>query len=311
MNTNSQLLFAPDDTDLEESISDSTAVWKIAIVDDDILVHQVTKMVLDDFKFDGLPIKFLSAYSAKEGFQLFKDNDDIAVCILDVIMETDTAGIELAHDIRRKLNNSSTRIVLRTGQPGLSIEEELISKYNINDYKTKTELTSSKLRTLIISCIRTYIEMQHLKASKSGVEKILNITSNIVANKNITDFSQEILAQIPAAINIEETPCNGLVAYKKDGSTNIVASISNQDDNSEHDISNILPSKAINLISETKSEFVSEFIDGDYIACLNKEDAMSCLVFLKDLRPLDELQQELLSIYLQNIMETLTNIFLD
>ncbi len=311
MNANSQLLFAPDDTDFEESLSDSTAVWKIAIVDDDILVHQVTKMVLDDFKFDGMPIKFLSAYSAKEGYQLFKDNDDIAVCILDVIMETDTAGIELAHDIREKLNNSSTRIVLRTGQPGLSIEEALISKYNINDYKTKTELTSSKLRTLIISCIRTYIEMQHLKKSKSGVEKILRITSKIVANKSITDFSQEILAQIPAVINTKEISCNGLVAYKKNGSTNIVASISNQNDNSEHDISNILPSKAINLISDTKNEFVSEFIDGDYIAYLTKEDATSCLVFLKDLMPLDELQQEFLSIYLQNIMETLTNIFLD
>ncbi len=311
MNANSQLLFAPDDTDFEESLDEPGAAWKIAIIDDDILVHQVTKMVLDDFKFDGLPIKFLSAYSAKEGYQLFKDNDDIAVCILDVIMETDTAGIELAHDIRGELNNSSTRIVLRTGQPGLSIEEELISKYNINDYKTKTELTSSKLRTLIISCIRTYIEMQHLKRSKSGVENILSITNKIITNKNIGDFAQEILEQIPTVINTEDVPYNGLVAYKTDGKTNIIASISDQNDTSQQDISNILPSKVIDLISETESEFISEFIDGDYIACLTKENAKSCLVFIKDLKSLDKLQQELLSIYLKNIMETLTNIFLD
>lgn len=315
MNTNSQLLFAPDDMDFKEDLNESTAAWKIAIVDDDILVHQVTKMVLEDFKFDGLPIKFLSAYSAKEGYQLFKDHDDIAVCILDVIMETDTAGIELAHDIRGKLNNTSTRIVLRTGQPGLSIEEELISKYNINDYKTKTELTSSKLRTLIISCIRTYIEMQHLKRSKAGMEKIIRTISKIVIHKNINVFAQEILVQIPSIINTkkgeEATPYNGLVAYKKDNSTKIVASISSQSDYSEHDISNILPHKVLDLISENKSEFVSELIDGDYIALLTKEDDTSCLVFLKSVTPFDDIQQELLSVYLQNIMETLTNIFIN
>lgn len=318
MHINNQLLFAPDDTDFEETFSDSATAWKIAIIDDDILVHQVTKMVLEDLTIDGLPINFLSAFSAKDGYKLFQEHDDIAACILDVIMETDTAGIDLARDIREKLNNSLTRIVLRTGQPGSSLEGDLISKYNINDYKSKTELTSSKLRTLIISCIRTYIEIKNLKAAKDGMERIIRVCSKIMTNMDIGAFAKDILQQIPNIIHLKDctetssinaTSYNGLVAYINNDSTNIVADISSQSICSEHDISIILPNKILDLISKTKNEFLSEMIDGDYIASLTREDGTKCIIFLKNIVPFDDVQQELISVYFQNTMESMTNRF--
>jgi len=38
--------------------------------------------------------------------------------LLDVIMETDQAGLDLVEFIRDTLKNETVRIILRTGQPG-------------------------------------------------------------------------------------------------------------------------------------------------------------------------------------------------
>lgn len=65
------------------------------------------------------------------------DNPDVAVCLLDVVMETEHAGLETANAIRSMLKNTFVRIVLRTGQPGQAPEETIIAEYDINDYKEK------------------------------------------------------------------------------------------------------------------------------------------------------------------------------
>ena len=116
--------------------------WKILIVDDEDDVHRITKLAMLGITYDELPIEFLSAYSGKEACEIMAADEDIALVILDVVMETDTAGLDVASFIRRKLNNQLVRIVLRTGQPGQVPEDEIMEKYDINDYKEKTELST-------------------------------------------------------------------------------------------------------------------------------------------------------------------------
>lgn len=160
-------LILEDDTDLvssEESeipaetptLTSEITVWKIAIVDDDATVHQATKLALKNFRFEGKALTFLSAYSGLEAKQLITENPDIAFILLDVVMETNDAGLEVVRYIREELNNQNVQIVLRTGQPGEAPEESVIIAYNINDYKLKTELTRQKLITAMISALRSY-----------------------------------------------------------------------------------------------------------------------------------------------------------
>ena len=130
--------------------------WHILVVDDEAGVHQVTEMVLREFKFDGRAIKITNAYSAKEGRQIMSTEDDIALAIVDVVMESDDAGLELVRHIREDLKNHYTRLVLRTGQPGQAPEEHVIINYDVDDYKDKTELTSNKLITLLYATLRSY-----------------------------------------------------------------------------------------------------------------------------------------------------------
>ena len=67
---------------------------------------------------------------------------DIAVALVDVVMESYDAGLKLVEHIRHRVGNSLIRIVIRTGQPGVAPERYVIDNYDIDDYKDKTELTA-------------------------------------------------------------------------------------------------------------------------------------------------------------------------
>ena len=116
--------------------------WKIAVIDDEPAVHDGTRFALHDYRLNGQGLEILSAYSAAEGRELMRNHPDIAVVLLDVIMESDTAGLNLVEFIRKELKNETVRIILRTGQPGQAPERRVIVDYDINDYKAKTELTA-------------------------------------------------------------------------------------------------------------------------------------------------------------------------
>ncbi len=133
--------------------------WKILIVDDEEDIHTVTRIALKGFTFRERSIEFLDAYSATEAEEILKENPDVALVLLDVVMETTNAGLDLVKVIREKLGNKITQIIIRTGQPGQAPEREVIVSYEINDYKTKTELTSIKLFTIALASLRAYDSM--------------------------------------------------------------------------------------------------------------------------------------------------------
>ncbi len=130
--------------------------WKILIVDDEVEVHNVTRLALRDFTFGGKSLAFISAYSAQEATQLIQAHPDIAIVFLDVVMENESAGLYLVKFIREDLNNHLVRIILRTGQPGQAPENVVAVNYGIDDYKTKTELTAQKLFITVVTALRAF-----------------------------------------------------------------------------------------------------------------------------------------------------------
>ena len=145
-----------DEPKVEAAGDQELPAWNILIVDDDVDVHVVTKFALRDARYKGRPFHFLHAYSGKEGLSVLRASHDVALVLLDVIMESDHAGLDLACQIRGELDNQLVRIVLRTGQSGQTLEQNVIVDYDINDYRTKNDLTTQKLFTTVISSLRTY-----------------------------------------------------------------------------------------------------------------------------------------------------------
>ncbi|CAA7621544.1 Sensor histidine kinase/response regulator [Magnetospirillum sp. LM-5] len=130
--------------------------WPILVVDDDSQVHDMTRVLLRDYSYEGRDFEVLSAFSAAEAAELLGGRSDIPVVLLDVVMETGDAGLQLVRRIRGDIGNRDIRIILRTGQPGEAPERDVVLAYDINDYKSKSELTAQKLFTSIVGGVRAW-----------------------------------------------------------------------------------------------------------------------------------------------------------
>ena len=186
----------------EDSVPDEPRPWRVLIVDDEPDIHAVTRFALDQVRFKGRGLELLSAYSASEGFEVLSREKDVALVLLDVVMETEDAGLRLAQRIRNELGNQLVRIVLRTGQPGNAPEEQVIVDFDINDYKGKTELTKQKLFTTVISSLRAYEGMVAMERSSLGLRKILQGAGDLYQQTSLKEFASGVLNQIGAILDV-------------------------------------------------------------------------------------------------------------
>jgi putative nucleotidyltransferase with HDIG domain len=185
-----------DTNPFEASRTCAEAPWKVLIADDEPEVHEVTRLVLGGFRFEERGIDFLSAYSAADAFDIIRQQPDIAVLLLDVVMETEHAGLDIVRRIRRELGNHRVRIVLRTGQPGQAPEQEVISAYDINDYKEKTELTAARFQTTLFVALRGYRDLMALEASKQGLEQVIEASAEIFSQREDGGFAAHVLKHL-------------------------------------------------------------------------------------------------------------------
>jgi two-component system sensor histidine kinase/response regulator len=172
----------------------SQDTWKMLIVDDEEDVHQVTQLLLGDYVYQGKPLALFSAYSAKKAKALLAEHPDIAVILLDVVMESNDAGLRLVRYIRETLQNRFVRIILRTGQPGYAPEEDVIIEYDINDYANKTELTRQKLLTMTTASLRAYALFLTLESYRQNLaEKVAERTCELQhKNEQLTALNCEL-----------------------------------------------------------------------------------------------------------------------
>lgn len=186
--------------------------WNILIVDDEPGIHEITKLALASFKFERKKCNFISAYSAEEAKTILQTTPNIALALIDVVMETEDAGLELVNHIRNELKNRLLRIILRTGQPGQAPEEKVIHDYDINDYKSKGELTTQKLYTSVLTSLRAYRDMVAIEKNRQGLKKIIQSSTCIEKISSLEVFLSAVLEQLTALLyltdydNDEEVP---------------------------------------------------------------------------------------------------------
>jgi len=188
--------------------------WKVAVIDDDQAVHEGTRFALSDYQLNGQGLEILSAYSAAEGRELMRAHGDIAAVLLDVIMETDVAGLELVEFIRNEIQNETVRIILRTGQPGQAPERRVIVQYDINDYKAKTELTADKLFTSLTAALRSYQQLERMVQTRRGLEIIIDAASTLYDFKSMQRLAEGVLTQLASLLNVD---CAGILVLRDDG----------------------------------------------------------------------------------------------
>jgi CheY-like chemotaxis protein len=167
--------------------------WKVLVVDDDREIHNITRIALADVKFNGMNIELLHAYSGKQAQEMIQQCPDLAIILLDVVMEEDDSGLKLINYIRNTLKNMFVRIVIRTGQPGQAPERKVIFDYDINDYKEKTELTSQKLFSTIIASLRSYDNIITIENHRRILEKLIAVSNQLSGYRKIDEFANDLL----------------------------------------------------------------------------------------------------------------------
>ena len=295
--------------------------FKIIIADDDKDVHTVTHLVLKDFNFEGAGLKFIDTYSGKETIQALKENSDVAVILLDVVMEENNSGLEVVEYTRRILKNDITRIILKTGQPGAAPEEKVIVEYDINDYKSKSELTALKFKTALYTAIRNYRDLKKLENHKNALEKVIESSSDFYKYSNLKDFFSGLLDQLNNLRNFQSDAFmaskqsiiekDGFIAYMKEENFKIIAGTGkyqNQLARSLKDLDEIHLLKGFMKKKGGKSLFYHRYDDcfiGYYKGFQNTEN----LIYLEG--GLQEINEKMIGLLLTNFSFAFDRLFMN
>ncbi|POZ60013.1 DUF3369 domain-containing protein [Chromobacterium alticapitis] len=315
----SSKILPPDEDNWLLDDSDDNAVrpselrkpWKVLIVDDERDVHTATRIALRGISYKERPLELLSAYSGAEAFQMLRQHNDIALIMLDVVMESEDAGLRLVHRIREELNNGVVRIVLRTGQPGQAPEQEVILNYDINDYKTKTELTTQKLFTTTIASLRAYENMVSLEKNRQGLAKILESASDLYQLHSLREFASGVLRQISALLDIGT---DGILCVRNENHSGrpeleiLAVSGSYEYLAEKGDLSSEpkLESVIMQVFKEKRSIYQHPY-DVLYIASRNRREFA---VHFMPQWPLDTVECDLLDVFCQRISAAYDNLYL-
>ncbi len=288
--------------DEKEEIVHIKQGWKVLIVDDEPEVHRITKMTLAQFQFDNKPLEFLHAYTGNEAKAIVANEPDIALILLDVVMETDSAGLDVVRYVRTQLHNHQVRIVLRTGQPGQAPEDDVVANFDINDYKDKTELTSQKLRTLIRASLRSYRDICTLEHNRKGLEKVIAASKGIFEKQALKQFAEGTLDQLSALLALEET---SLFQLKQNA-----YEIRNTDMEPILDDGNRQQYEESTVIQQALSTKQNVFRDNELVIyCKNPRHSL--IFHIEGTRPLSQMDTYLLNLFTENIIIALENIRLN
>ncbi|MDP2560094.1 HD domain-containing phosphohydrolase [Psychrobium sp. 1_MG-2023] len=289
------------------------APWQVLVVDDEKDVHAVTSLALGSFEFHGRELELLHAYSAKEAKETLKNNADIALILLDVVMETDQAGLELAAYIRKELKNHSVRIVLRTGQPGQAPEHQVIRDYDINDYKNKTELTSAKLYTILYSNLRSYKDINTVLRSKAALERLIIASRGISSIHGLKAFVNLTLAQLSDLLHISDDKAFGKEsdAYSYHNETKEIKHFLFQESEElEEDVSlDSLPEVKRELIEEATRTNANVYREKDFVMFCSGQK-VSLIFYGKTKSRINSIDRNILNIFTENLISIIDNIYL-
>jgi len=294
-----------------EEVPSLQSAFKVLIADDDHEVHAVTKLVLSNFKLGQRGLTLIDAYSALDCQRIMREQPDVALILLDVVMETDRAGLDCVRYIREELKNPFVRIVLRTGQPGQAPEQEVIANYDINDYKDKTELTAQKLSTTLYAALRAYRDIMIIEANKRGLEKVINSSANIFSQQHRHQFAQAVLHQLTTLLRMETgalycTPAKGPEEHF------VVAAGTGTYQRFVRDLADErLPNHIVGSLREAYHIKRNIYRDDHYVLHFTDRRSSESLLYVGEVCDLSELDYQLIEVFCTNVSIAFENLHLN
>ncbi|MCB9959773.1 MAG: EAL domain-containing protein [Rhodospirillaceae bacterium] len=286
--------------------------WTVLIVDDDEDVHAATTFAIRGFQVYGRPIDLVHAYSAAEAMDVLGRQQGIAVALVDVVMEDPDAGLKLVKTIR-DAGYLEMRLILRTGQPGYAPELEVISEYDINDYRTKSELTRIRLLSVLTAAIRSYSQIRLINESRIGLEMIVDASANLFTDRNLQLLSRGVLTQVASIMGV---PANGLVCIgpRRDDHTprpdefTVISDAGRFSQTIGRTLAEVGDPAVIGLFSRTVDSELNLIADGSTAMYFPGQQSRQFFVFLESIQFVSEEIIALLKVFAGNIAISLENV---
>ncbi|CBL43635.1 GGDEF [gamma proteobacterium HdN1] len=281
--------------------------WQILLVDDEPDVHTATKLALKNLTIEGRPLRFSHAYSAAEARAMLADYGNFAVAIIDVVMETDRAGLELVRYIRETLNNQALRLILRTGQPGYAPELSTIAEYDINDYRTKTELTQARLFTSLTIAIRSFEQIHQLEANRQGLEQILAAAGELSKPIGLQKFATGIATQICALLKVDAECLVCAAMHEPEHSPYVLAAAGKYSKWIGLPLEN-LPDASVKALLEKSLTSRQHLYEQGACLYFRGADDQALAAYVQTAQPLELLERRLLEVFCSNISGAFENL---
>lgn len=283
--------------------------WQVMVVDDEPAVHEVTKLVMAGFEMDGRSLEFIHCCSAAEARAVLAAPNDIALILLDVVMETEHAGLELARHIREVIGNLNVRIVLRTGQPGQAPEEQVIKDYDINDYKEKTDLTRRRLITVFYAGLRAYRDLMRIEHARQGLRRSIEAISQVYDSQNLRSFASAVLEQVNLLLNLngEGLCASRVVAYTANaahGNIRVLAATEAYSQLMEGEDLSHLPAEVQDALQRVLQEKSSHHGVRHYAGYFRTKAGSESMIYMVFPEPVNDGARELLEIFSRNVAIT-------
>jgi response regulator RpfG family c-di-GMP phosphodiesterase len=288
--------------------------WHVLIVDDEPAVHEVTRLVLGSFRFEDRPLHFHHAYSAAEARALLRDTPDIGVMLLDVVMESDQAGLELVKYVRQELHNHFVRIVLRTGQPGQAPEHEVITNYDINDYKDKTELTAQKLRTMMYATLRAYRDVMLIERNRLGLERVISASAHIFSHQKSHEFASAVLGQLGNVVGLERGAlyCKPIDEPNATGESLVVAAATGDYARFVNaPVDSALPRRLVDSVHRAFERKENLFAEDHYVLHFTDSHSTESLLYVGETPKLRDVDYRLVQLFCTNVSIAFENLHLN
>ncbi|MEO5357387.1 MAG: DUF3369 domain-containing protein [Nitrospirae bacterium YQR-1] len=283
--------------------------WKVMIVDDEEDIHKVTKLALGKLNFKNKKIDFVSAYSGREAMRLIKEHPDTAVILLDVVMEDDDSGLQLVKYIRDELKNKFVRIILRTGQPGQAPEEHVIIDYDINDYKTKEELTDKKLFTTVIASLRSFTDIKIIESNRRGLERIIEATASLSDVESVKILVTGMLSLLISILRLENDSIFGqtvgFFSDKTNGDFLILSGTGSYEGSAGKKVKEAINPTVLKNIDSACQEQKSLFFDNHCIVFFQNNKYLNSFLYLEGFTAFDDHDRELIERFCVNVSNAL------
>jgi response regulator RpfG family c-di-GMP phosphodiesterase len=283
--------------------------WKLLVVDDEPDVRAITRINLRGFRFDERDLEILEADSAHQAKEILSREKDIAAALIDVVMETDDAGLKLVQHIREELGNGMIRLVIRTGQPGLAPERFVIDNFDIDDYHDKTEMTATRLYTTVRSAVKNYRDLKTIDLNRVGLKQVLEAAPDIyhIGNTSLEKFFNGVLTQIIGLCNLSEGSFISTIP-------GMIATLDGQEVTVHATTGNINDPKRVNEIREECTQIIMEGRDSGalrrdtFVVSLTIEEKPVGFIYIEPTRDLSASDRDLIKITARQCSSALENL---